>query len=61
MWVKPEDSYPGVFLWMVLEDARGAVSTVALGELDLPEWTLMSTEIPTFLKSAVATSVGPAI
>ena len=46
VWVKPEHEYPGVFLWMVLEDAHGRMATVSFGRLGPPEWVLMTARIP---------------
>ena len=50
VWAKPEDLYPNVFLWMVIQDRRGVVDTVTLGELGPPRWSLMTTEIPSGLE-----------
>ena len=47
MWTKPEELYPNMALWMVLQDVGGVVRTVSLGGMGPPdEWQLMRTEIP---------------
>ena len=46
VWAKPEEEYPNMFLWMVIQDDRGVVSSLTLGNTGAPEWHLMSTEIP---------------
>ena len=46
LWLNPSRGYSLIFLWVVVEDARGRVDTVSLGELDSPGWTLMSAELP---------------
>ncbi len=50
VWVKPQDVYPNMFLWMVIRDRRGVISTVTLGRVGAPEWHLMSTEVPQHLQ-----------
>ena len=49
LWVKPEEIYQKLALWMVLEDSRGVISTVPLGAPGPPEWHLMRAEIPSSL------------
>ena len=49
-WVRPEERYPAISLWMVIEDGRGIMTPVSLGRLGEPEWQLVSTRIPPGLK-----------
>ena len=49
VWTKPEELYPNMALWMVIQDVRGVVRTVSLGGLGPPEWHLMESEIPSGL------------
>ena len=51
LWVKPRESYPGIFLWMVIEDARGIVSTHSFGNLESSGWQRMATELPSGLQA----------
>ena len=46
LWLKPETVFPTTFLWLVLQDRRGVVDTVTLGNLGEPEWHLKRAEIP---------------
>lgn len=50
LWVKPQDFYPSMSMYIGVEDTEGALGTVILGPVGLPEWTLMQGEIPTDLK-----------
>ncbi len=45
-WVKPADEYKGMFLWAVISDVHGTVTTVTFGELNDPEWRLVTANIP---------------
>lgn len=49
LWAKPDDYYPRMHLWAVLQDSRGVVATVTFGNVGPPEWTLMETKIPSSL------------
>ena len=49
MWTKPEDLYPNMALWMVIQDARGVLETVSLGGTGPPEWHLTRTLLPSSL------------
>jgi hypothetical protein len=49
VWAKPEDRYPNMFLWLVIQDARGVVDTVTLGPVGEPEWHLMTTRVASHL------------
>ena len=53
LWAKPEEVYPNVFLWVVMQDSRGVIDTVTLGAVGEPEWHLMRAEIPPHLQSPV--------
>ena len=46
VWANPARAYELVFLWMVLRDANGALTTVSLGKVGDPGWHLMSAELP---------------
>ena len=46
VWAKPQDSYPNMFLWAVVQDSRGVMDTLSFGAIGPPEWTLMETTIP---------------
>ena len=46
VWVKPEEVYPGMSLWMVVEDDTGRMTTLTLGRVGPPEWHLIETAIP---------------
>ena len=50
IWIKPEDFYPNISLWLVLEDSRDVVFTVSLGGLGEPDWHLIRKEIPAGLE-----------
>ena len=49
VWAKPEDLYPNMVLWMVIQDGRGVLETVSLGGTGPPEWHLARTVIPSSL------------
>lgn len=46
VWIKPEEVYPGMSLWMVIEDDTGRLTTLTLGRVGPPEWHLMEAAIP---------------
>ena len=48
VWVKPGDKYENIFLWAVVEDAKGLAYTVTFGELGEPEWSYYQTELPSY-------------
>ena len=50
VWTRPQEKYGNMFLWMVIQDSRGVLDTVTLGELGAPEWGLMTTSIPRSLQ-----------
>ena len=50
VWVKPQDFYPIMSLWLVIKDSRGKNKVVTLGNTGAPRWHLMSAEIPTELE-----------
>jgi ABC-type lipoprotein release transport system permease subunit len=52
-WVRPEKTYPNVSVWMVLEDSTGIKTTVSLSEVGPPEWHLLRTSIPSWMRSPV--------
>ena len=50
IWARPQDKYRNIFLWMVIQDSRGVLDTVTLGELGPPEWRPMTASIPRSLQ-----------
>ena len=46
IWVRPEELYPNMSIWMVIADGAGDMTTVSLGRLGEPEWQLLRTSIP---------------
>ena len=52
-WVRPEERYPAISLWMVLEDRRGIMTTVSLGRLGEADWHLVGARIPPGLKPPI--------
>ncbi len=53
VWVKPEDMYPNMYMWLVLQDADGVLSTQSLGNMGPPEWYLRTLEVPPGMKRPV--------
>ena len=45
IWVKPEDPFRNLSMWVVVGNEGGAVRPVYMGELDTTEWRLMTGEI----------------
>lgn len=50
VWVKPEELYPTMYMWVVLQDADGVLETQSLGGMGPPEWNLRTLELPRHLK-----------
>ena len=46
VWVKTAEAYEAMFLWAVISDAHGTISTLTFGALDSPEWRQLTVEIP---------------
>ncbi len=46
VWIKPVEDYSHMFLWMVLEDSRGILSTITLGEIGPPLWHRVTADLP---------------
>ena len=46
VYVKPEDNYPNIFVWLVVQDSRGLVRTVSLGRTESSQWHALKTNIP---------------
>ena len=46
VWVKTAEAYEAMFLWAVILDAHGTVSTLTFGPLDSPDWRQLTVEIP---------------
>ena len=53
VWVKPEEVYPNMFMWLVIQDADGVLDTLSLGNMGPPEWHLRTLRIPPRLKRPV--------
>lgn len=53
LWAKPADNYPNMFMWVVLQDADGALDTQSFGNMGPPEWHQRAIEIPRSLKRPV--------
>ncbi len=49
-WVKPQERSPSLFLWLVVEDRRGVVTTLSLGGLKRTDWHLLTAELPANLQ-----------
>ncbi|MCH8206300.1 MAG: ABC transporter permease [Chloroflexi bacterium] len=50
VWIKPDEAYANIFMWIVVEDSRKIVETLSVGELGEPDWNLMRAEIPSRLE-----------
>ncbi len=46
LFANPEGAYANMFVWMIVEDADGLLTTVTLGRMGPPGWNLMRAEIP---------------
>ena len=57
IWVKPEEVYPNMYMWVVLQDADGVLDTQSLGNLGPAEWYLRRLEIPRQDETAYPTRV----
>lgn len=53
LWVNPEENYPNMYMWVVLQDADGVLDTLSLGNMGPPEWYLRRLEIPPRLKHPI--------
>ncbi len=53
IWMKPEDMYPNMYMWLVLQDADGVLDTQSLGNMGPPEWHLRTLEVPPRMKRPV--------
>lgn len=53
VWVRPKEPYGALFLWLVVEDARGIVTTLSLTDLGFAEWRRLQTDIPQSLQPPV--------
>ena len=53
VWVKPEDVYPNMFMWLVLQDADGVLDTQSLGNMGPAQWYLRTLEIPPRMRRPV--------
>ncbi len=50
LWAKPRDYIPGMTVWAALEDPGGSVTAVPLGTPGSDGWTLLSSEVPSYLR-----------
>ncbi len=53
VWLKPEELYPNMYMWLVLQDADGVLDTQSLGNMGPPEWHLRTLEVPGRMKRPV--------
>lgn len=53
VWLKPEELYPNMYMWLVLQDADGVLDTQSLGNMGPPEWHLRTLEVPRRMKRPV--------
>ena len=53
VWLKPEEVYPNMYMWLVLQDADGVLDTQSLGNMGPPEWHLRTLEVPERMKRPV--------
>lgn len=53
VWLKPEELYPNMYMWLVLQDADGVLDTQSLGNMGPPNWHLRTLEIPERMKRPV--------
>ena len=53
VWLKPEELYPNMYMWLVLQDADGVLDTQSLGNMGPPEWHLRTLEVPDRMKRPV--------
>ena len=44
--VRPEENYPNIFVWLIVEDGRGFVRTITLGRTKKTQWQSMKADIP---------------
>ena len=53
VWVKPEEVYSNMYMWMVFQDVDGVLDTQSLGNMGPPEWYVRTLEVPRSLKRPV--------
>jgi len=53
VWMKPEELYPNMYMWLVLQDADGVLDTQSFGNMGPPNWHLRTLEIPERMKRPV--------
>ncbi|MDP6495659.1 MAG: hypothetical protein QGI09_09660, partial [Dehalococcoidia bacterium] len=46
LWAWPEEMYPQMSMWMVIEDSVGEMQVVTLGGFEELDWNLMMADIP---------------
>ncbi len=50
LWVKPEERYSNMYMWLALQDAEGVLDTQSLGNMGPPEWHVRTVELPRSMK-----------
>ncbi len=45
-YVKPNDHFPNMFVWLIVEDADGLLHTMTMGRIGESQWHLMRVAIP---------------
>ncbi len=53
-WINPEDVYRGVYLWFVVQDRLGRISTFTAGGLGGPGWSLLTADVNRRLEPPVS-------
>ena len=46
LYANPDGAYPNMFVWMIVEDANGLLTTITFGRIGPPGWNLMRAAIP---------------
>ena len=46
LYVKPEKGFPNIFVWLIVEDADGLLTTMTMGKVGPSQWHLMRAVIP---------------
>ena len=46
VYVKPADDFPNIFVWLIVEDADGLLTTMTMGRVGPSQWHLMRAAIP---------------
>ncbi len=46
LYAKPDDGYANMFVWMIVEDVDGLLTTITLGRVGPSQWHLMRAAVP---------------